>query len=191
VKNFLTVTLLSIGMPMILMGDEVRRSQGGNNNAYCQDNEISWFDWSLVDRHADVHRFVTMLIERRQGRKTGQGPEAVTLDELLRRAGKAWHGVGLGRPDWGEHSSSLAFEAEFPREALRLYLIMNAWSQPLEFELPTIAGGTASWRRWIDTARGSPDDIVHWETAPILSQQRYPAAAHSVVVLMSEVGRTG
>ncbi len=65
VKNFLTVTLLSLGVPMILMGDEVRRTQRGNNNAYCQDNEISWFDWTLVAKHADVHRFVTLLIARR------------------------------------------------------------------------------------------------------------------------------
>ena len=61
VKNFFTVTLLSAGMPMILMGDEVRRTQGGNNNAYCQDNETSWFDWTLITRRADVHRFVSLL----------------------------------------------------------------------------------------------------------------------------------
>ena len=65
VKNFLTVTLLALGMPMILMGDEARRSQSGNNNAYCQDNEISWFDWTLVEKHADVHRFVSLLNARR------------------------------------------------------------------------------------------------------------------------------
>ena len=65
VKNFLTVTLMSLGMPMILMGDEVRRTQRGNNNAYCHDNEISWFDWTLVEKHADVHRFVSLLAARR------------------------------------------------------------------------------------------------------------------------------
>ncbi len=65
VKNFLAVTMLSLGVPMILMGDEVRRTQSGNNNAYCQDNEISWFDWTLVTKHADVHRFVTLLSARR------------------------------------------------------------------------------------------------------------------------------
>ena len=65
VKNFLTITLLSLGMPMILMGDEVRRTQQGNNNAYCQDSEISWFDWTLLEKHADVHRFVQLLIARR------------------------------------------------------------------------------------------------------------------------------
>jgi glycogen operon protein len=58
IKNFFTVTLLALGVPMLLMGDEVRRTQQGNNNAYCQDNEISWFDWRLLDKHADIHQFV-------------------------------------------------------------------------------------------------------------------------------------
>src|SRR5262249_57603330 len=61
VKNFLTVTILSAGMPMMLMGDEVRRTQGGNNHAYCQDNETSWFDWTLLSNRADVHPFLTRL----------------------------------------------------------------------------------------------------------------------------------
>ena len=61
VKNFLTLTLLAIGTPMLLMGDEVRRSQGGNTNAYCQNTEISWFDWTLIEKHADVLRFVKSL----------------------------------------------------------------------------------------------------------------------------------
>src|SRR3989454_11881633 len=65
VKNFLTVTMLAAGMPMMLMGDEVRRTQGGNNNAYCQDNETSWFDWTLPAKRADVHRFVSLLNARR------------------------------------------------------------------------------------------------------------------------------
>ena len=64
-KNFLTVTMLSLGIPMFLMGDEVRRTQLGNNNAYCQDSEPNWFDWSLLEKHADVHRFVKLLIARR------------------------------------------------------------------------------------------------------------------------------
>jgi glycogen operon protein len=65
VKNLLTATLLSLGVPMILMGDEVRHPQGGNNNAYCQDNEISWFDWTRVTKHADLLRFVSLLTARR------------------------------------------------------------------------------------------------------------------------------
>jgi isoamylase len=68
INNFFVLELLSAGTPMLLMGDEVRRTQRGNNNAYCQDSDISWFDWSLLERHADIHRFVKMLVGFRQRR---------------------------------------------------------------------------------------------------------------------------
>jgi len=83
VKNCLTVTMMSLGVPMILMGDEVRHTQGGNNNAYCQDNEISWFDWSLVSKHADVHRFVRLLIERRLLRDVEHERQRLSLNDLI------------------------------------------------------------------------------------------------------------
>jgi glycogen operon protein len=190
VKNFLTVTLLALGMPMILMGDEVRRSQSGNNNAYCQDNEISWFDWTLVEKHADVHRFVTLLNARRLLRDAEHERRRVSLSQLIQQATKAGHGVKLRQPDWGEHSHSLALEAVLRREGLRVYLIVNAYSELLEFELPPVGAGDAGpCRRWIDTGLESPEDIVPWEAAPTLSGLTYPAAAHSVVVLVGEVGR--
>jgi len=182
VKNFLTLTLLSLGMPMILMGDEVRRTQRGNNNAYCQDDETSWFDWTLLDKHADVHRFVRLLIARRVLRDSRAERERVSLTELLRTAKKAWHGTRLGQPDWSPHSHSLAFGAEMPRAGLRLHLIMNAYWQPLDFELPAAETGVP-WRRWIDTSLDSPDDIVPWQDAPACPGAMYPAAARSVVVL--------
>ena len=144
VKNFLTVTLLSLGMPMILMGDEVRRTQFGNNNAYCQDNEISWFDWTLVEKHADVHRFVTLLNARRLLRDVEHERRRVSLNQLIRQASKTWHGVKLGQPDWGDHSHSLAFEAELRQEGLRVYLILNAYWEPLDFELPPVGDGGAA-----------------------------------------------
>ena len=100
VKNFLTVTMLSLGVPMIVMGDEVRRTQHGNNNAYCQDNETSWFDWTLLARHADVHRFVKLLIARRLMRDVEHERRRMSLNQLLREAKHAWHGVKLNQPDW-------------------------------------------------------------------------------------------
>ena len=188
VKNFLTVTMLSVGVPMILMGDEVRRTQFGNNNAYCQDNEISWFDWTLVEKHADVHRFVTLLNARRLLRDMDHERRRLSLGQMIRQASKAWHGVKVGQPDWGDHSHSLAFEAELRQEGLRLYLILNAFWEPLEFELPPVEDGSAgSWRRWIDTALESPEDIVPWQTAPPLLDYAYRAAARSVVVLFGEM----
>ena len=85
---------------MILMGDEVRRTQGGNNNAYCQDDETSWLDWTLMTQHADVHRFVRLLIARRLMRSVEHEHRRVSLTELLGQAHRTWHGVRLGEPDW-------------------------------------------------------------------------------------------
>jgi glycogen operon protein len=190
VKNFLTITLLALGMPMILMGDETRRSQAGNNNAYCQDNEISWFDWTLLDKHADVHRFVRLLSARRLLRDVEHERRRATLNQLIAQASIAWHGVGLGQPDWADHSHSLACAAELIEDQILVYLILNAYWQPLEFELPPLGdGGAGAWRRWIDTALDSPQDIVPWQTAPSLSGRSYRAAARSAVVLFGEVSR--
>ena len=127
VKNFLTVTLLSLGVPMILMGDEVRRTQGGNNNAYCQDNETSWFDWTLLKKHADVHRFLKLLTARRLLRGTEHERQRLSLNRLIQEANKAWHGVRLNQPDWSDHSRSVAFAAEIRKEKLLFYMALNAY----------------------------------------------------------------
>jgi glycogen operon protein len=184
VKNFLTVTTLALGMPMITMGDEVRRSQGGNNNAYCQDNETSWFDWTLLSKHADVLRFVSLLNARRSTRDVEHERQRVSLNQLIASAQKAWHGVRLNQPDWSDGSRSIAFEAAVRREKLRFLVIMNAYWEPLDFELPRLNGG-GTWRRWIDTALDSPDDIAAWEKSPALSGDTYRAADRSVVMLIS------
>jgi len=192
VKNFLTVTMLSLGLPMMLMGDEVRRTQHGNNNAYCQDNEISWLDWRLLDQHADVHRFVRLLLERRLRRPTGPELERESLNQLLQGANKAWHGVKLNQPDWGDHSHSLAFSGEIRREKLRIYLILNAYWEPLEFELPALDIHAAErWRRWIDTYLDSPHDIVPWQQGSPVSADKYRAGPRSVVVLIADGRETG
>jgi isoamylase len=184
VKNFLTVTLLSLGVPMILMGDEVRRTQRGNNNAYCQDNEITWFDWAPVGKQADVHRFVALLTARLVLRDVEHERQRVSLTRMLQEANKAWHGVRLYQPDWGDCSHSLALGAELRREGLRFHLILNAYWEPLTFELPRLEGGK-SWRRWIDTGLDSPHDIVAWQTAPAVSGDTYGAQARSVVMLFT------
>jgi isoamylase len=190
VKNFLTVTLLSLGVPMILMGDEVRRTQGGNNNAYCHDDETSWFDWGLHARHADVHRFVTLLNARRVLRDVEHERQRVSLTEVIRRARKAWHGVTLHQPDWSDQSHSLAFSAELRQEGLGVYVILNAYWEPMDFELPPVdTGGPATWFRWIDTTLESPQDIVPWQSAPSLSSPSYRVGARSVVVLFGQIGR--
>jgi len=188
VKNFLTLTLFSLGVPMIVMGDEVRRTQFGNNNAYCQDNENNWFDWSLVAKHADVHRFVRLLIARRLLRDVERERRRVSLSHWLRDARKAWHGVKVEQPDWSHFSHSLAFGAELPEHGLFFHLILNAFWEPLDFELPSTTGASGPWRRWIDTALDPPHEIVEWHKAPPVSCGTYQAGPRSVVVLFRGSG---
>jgi glycogen operon protein len=190
VKNFLTVTLASLGVPMILMGDEVRHTQHGNNNAYCQDNELSWFDWTRLEKHADVLRFSRLLIERRLQRTVTYEYQRISLTALLEQANKAWHGVRLLQPDWGDDSHSLALGAELKQEGVRIHLMFNAYWEPLCFELPRLEGG-ASWRRWLDTGLDSPDDIVPWETAPAVDGTSYRVEARSVAMLFTLAERAG
>jgi glycogen operon protein len=187
VKNLHTVTMLALGVPMILMGDEVRRTQGGNNNFYCHDNEANWFDWSLVEKHADVHRFVKLLLARRVLRDQAHEEERVSLSEFIAKANKAWHGVRLNQPDWGEGSHSIAFGAELKKEKLAFHLILNGYWEPLDFELPPPAAGTGPWRRWIDTSLTSPQDIVEWKTAQAVPGNTYQAGPRSVVMLINGV----
>ena len=188
VKNFLTLTMLSLGVPMIVMGDEVRRTQRGNNNAYCQDNEISWFDWTLLSKHADLHRFVRLLIARRLMRSVKHELQRVSLNQLLREAKRAWHGVKLNQPDWSYYSRSLALSAEIPEQGLHFHLILNAYWEPLDFELPLPSDSRGTWRRWIDTALEPPHEIVEWQTAPPVSGRTYRVGPRSVVMLIAGLG---
>jgi glycogen operon protein len=184
VKNFFALELLSAGTPMLLMGDEVRRTQRGNNNAYCHDSDLSWFDWSLLERHADVRRFVTLLNAFRQRRDVVSERSALTLNQLLRRARIEWHGVALNQPDWGENSHSLAFTLRSLRGRFVLHGMLNAYWEPLTFELPPAPPeGREAWRRCMDTALPSPDDIYLWDEAPPAGSGTYVVQPRSIVVL--------
>jgi glycogen operon protein len=183
VKNFLTATVLSLGLPMLLMGDEVRRTQLGNNNSYCHDSERNWFDWSLLEEHPDVHRFVRLLLARRQLRDTRPELKRMTLTQLLSNI-KGWHGTRLNQPDWRNNSHSVALSAELPKENLLAHCIFNAYWEPLEFDLPPI--GTAmenSWKRWIDTFLETPQDISVWQESKPVDGYKYWVGPRSVAVL--------
>ncbi len=156
VRSFFTVLLLSQGRPMFVMGDEVRRTQQGNNNAYCQDNEISWFDWALVDRNRHLLDFVSRLLRFRRLSPFFQD------DRFWTEPGGAdvtWHGVEVDRPDWGATSHALAFELTLDQDRdTRLYVALNAYWEPLEFELPRLPAGRC-WALAADTAAPAPDDV--------------------------------
>src|SRR5262249_8172443 len=150
--------------------------------------ESSWFDWSRLSRHSDVHRFVKLLISRRLMRETEWERRRLSLTQLLRDSKHAWHGVKLQQPDWSPTSHSLAFGAELRDEGVQFHLILNAYWDPLDFEIPQVDGG---WRRWIDTFLDSPRDIVEWRAAPRVSGLPYQAGPRSVVVLVSGSGVEG
>ena len=183
VKNLLALELLAAGTPMLLMADEVRRTQSGNNNAYCHDSELTWFDWDLIEKHGDVHRFVKELNLFRQ-RRDVVVEGVLSLNEPLRRARLEWHGVALKHPDWSENSHSLAFTLRSLHARFLFHGMLNAYWEPLRFELPTgVAGHQEAWRRCIDTALGPPDDISRWDKAAVVTQSTYLVQPRSVVLL--------
>jgi len=185
IKNFIVLNILAVGTPMLLMGDEVRRSQKGNNNAYCQDNEISWLDWDLQKRHADIHRFVRMMIAFRSRRDVVIEDSRLSLNEFLGQARLEWHGIDLKSPNWSEDSHSIAFTVSSLRGRFTIHAMLNAYWEPLSFALPTTGDQSARrWRRWIDTALPSPYDICAWEDAPLVSGSLYVVGARSLVLLV-------
>jgi glycogen operon protein len=108
----------------------------------------------------------------------------MSLNEMIRHATQTWHGVKLGRPDWGDGSHSVAFGAELREERLLFHLIFNAYRDALDFELPSRLRDTPlAWRRWIDTSLAPPDDIVPWQNAPAIPADPYRAGPRSVVML--------
>ena len=182
-KNFFTITFLAVGTPMILMGDEVRRTQLGNNNAYCQDNELGWFDWTLVEQNRDLFRFVQELIRLRLNFQRGREESNPSLAEFLQKSEVRWHGVALARPDWADDSHSLAVTANF-RGNRQLHLMFNAWWQPLQFQLPE--NNAIPWARLIDTSLSAPLDIVHPDRAAMVESSRYVLKPRSIAVLSSD-----
>jgi isoamylase len=192
VKNLFVALLISLGTPMLLMGDEMRRTQRGNNNAYCQDNEIGWLDWTLLDQHRDLQRFVRMLIAHRLRGMQMRREESfgLSLNEVLRGAEFDWHGVRLGAPDWSDDSHSIACTIR-PRVGLFplwLHLMCNAYWEALDFELPPVPNVTiCGWHRWIDTALTSPEDIVEPASAPIVTGARYRLMPRSMAALFVRI----
>jgi glycogen operon protein len=184
IKNFLTLLFFSVGTPMILMGDEARRTQKGNNNAYGQDNETSWFDWSLPGKHPGLLRFARTLIHHRL-KGNARLSEDISLNQLLRETSYEWHGIRLGKPDWSEDSHTLAFTATLHRGSIRLHGMINAFWEPLEFEIPP--QGPTLWRQWIDTSRPSPQDILDFAASPEISADKMRVDSRSIVILIARL----
>jgi len=187
IRNFLAITLLSLGAPMLSMGDEARRTQRGNNNAYCQDNETSWLDWDRVADNADLRHFVRQLIALRSIRDAVRTGERVPLAELHKRANLRFHGVRVDQPDWAHYSHSLALSATSLSGHVHMYFALNMWTESLTFELPAPPKG-APWRRVMDTFLSPPDDIAsELTTAPVVTKSKYQVGPRSALALFAFV----
>ncbi len=191
-KNLIATLLLSQGVPMLLAGDEFLRTQQGNNNAWCQDNELSWVNWHLAEKNAEFLRFVRMLIAlrrrhpalRRRNFFRGRGPDANLLPDIN------WHGLKPNRPDFSYTSRTIALTMHgllTGREPDHdFYIAFNAWDQPCMFEIARSPRGR-TWHRVIDTALPSPADIVDWHEGLVVPQAtKYKVEGRSMLVLISE-----
>jgi glycogen operon protein len=179
IKNMLATLLLSQGVPMIVFGDECRRTQRGNNNAYCQDNEISWFDWNLVDEHKELVRFVRSLITFRKAEPT------VRREDFLRGAAEnpgdlpdvSWFASDGKAINWNEDDSCLVclLRAHAPPDdsssARHVLILINGGQQPREFVLPPVAR-SQPWQLLLDTSADSPEDIFPDGDGPSLASRR-------------------
>jgi len=182
VRNFATLLILAHGVPMLLAGDEMGRSQGGNNNAWCQDNETSWIDWDSLENNRDLFNFFRNLIAFRQ-RHSLLRPRHFEGEESGERH-LMWHGKTLNKPDWSENSHSLGMHLLGKPGDAEIYLIAHAAGEAAEFALPT-SDQAPPWRLFIDTSlTGTKGCAVPGEEALIDNQHHYLVHQRSVVVLV-------
>lgn len=178
-RNFLTMLMISQGVPLLLNGDEFGRTQNGNNNSYCQDNATSWVDWNLAQKNASLLRFTRLLIALRKKHF------ALSREQFVQRV--AWHGTRVGDPDWTGQSRALAFHLHGSHNLPDFYVIFNAHWDWQRFFLPPPGG--RRWRRLVDTNLPMPEDIVEDRDAvPINPGDHYVVAPRSVVVLIAPCG---
>jgi isoamylase len=195
IKNYLATLMLSQGIPMLLGGDEFRRTQQGNNNAYCQNNEISWYNWGLLQKNRGLFRFTKEVIAfrkrhpslRRTRFFTGEDNDQNGMPDI------SWYSTVLSKYDWSKKSKSLAclidgsrLETGAKQDDNDLYLIFNASRKSLTFSLPALPAGKQWWRS-IDTSMASPQDIVpDGGEIIVVPDEGYIVAPHSMVVLISK-----
>jgi glycogen operon protein len=179
IKNFLLTLLISRGVPMLLGGDEFRRTQGGNNNAYCQDNATSWYDWGRLEQHVDVFRFTRGMIAFR-----GAHP-VLSKEQFYTDAEIQWLGPHGGLPDWTEPKEK-QLGCLIQEDAQRaLCLMFNAGAEAVDFRLPALPP-RARWHVAVDTARDTPHDLFAAGEEPLWEgPQTYHLSARSSAILLA------
>jgi glycogen operon protein len=180
---------------MLLMGDECGRTQQGNNNAYCHDGPLSWFDWTLPETNADLLRFCRLLIAFRKqhpalrhSRHPGHPDESGAVVEV------AWHGTRKWSPDWSPGSLVLACTLTLRAEGEAddvVHVALNAYWEALGFELPAPPPGRR-WHCYVNTALAAPEDVWEPGQGPVLERQdSILVGGRSVVVLVAEPSEPG
>ena len=187
VKNFMAVLMLSQGVPMILAGDEVLRSQQGNNNCYCQDNELSWFDWSLLEKNQEMFNFTRGMIRLRKRHPclmqskflSGQQAADSEMPDI------SWHGLELNKPSWQDPASRVlaCTLSRVEPEEEDLHIIFNMSEDNLTMELPKLKERT--WRLAVDTACSISLDIIEPEQQQAIRENSIQVCSRSVVVCES------
>ncbi|WP_441251399.1 glycogen debranching protein GlgX [Kitasatospora sp. McL0602] len=189
IKNHTALLLLSRGIPMLLAGDEFRNSQGGNNNAHCQDNAVSWLDWDQAEKETDLRRFFREMIALRKRHRALRAPQFFSgrPDGGGRSDGRGhpdvvWHGTRLEQPGWDDPAArALALTLVGLDGGPDLHVLLNMDRTGLDFELPTDRGH--GWLRLVDTALPSPQDVLPPDAREMVDNTTYRADGHSVVVL--------
>jgi glycogen operon protein len=197
-KNFLAILLTARGTPMLLGGDENWRTQQGNNNAYCQDNELGWLAWTPSPEADEIHRFLQRLVALRRRhpafrRPCFVDPFAVDGAGVAGQVGSdiTWHGVRQHQPDWAYWSHSLAMHIHGAAPVTApgtddqdFFIAISSWTKALDFELPHLPV-PLHWYRLVETSRLPPEDILLEEEAPRVAGRSYRLEPHSTVVLMA------
>jgi glycogen operon protein len=164
IKNFLLTLFVSRGVPMLLGGDEFRRTQRGNNNAYCQDNEVSWFDWSLLEKHKEIYRFTRGMIAFRHAHPV------LRRENFYTDADIEWFAPNGAPPDWANQSQKSFACRILGQTEPDLFLLFNADNRSVDYALPGLPAGKI-WRLAVDTSRTAPDDLCDPGKEPSLQGQ--------------------
>lgn len=191
-KNFLTILMMSQGVPMLLMGDEVGHTKRGNNNTYCHDNELNWFDWRLIRSNRHLYRFTRNLIKLRKKHHILRTRKFFEHQDYMGSGYPdiSFHGTKLWQPDWSDNSYSLAFLlcGRHAGEGFDVddyvYVILNAYWETLWFDLPPLSEDR-KWRVSVNTMMASPKDCYSPGREPLLkNQEQLMVGDRSVVVLV-------
>lgn len=187
-KNFMLLNLMSMGTPMILMGDEVLRTQHGNNNAYCQDTEMSYLNWEPGKEAEEMLRFTRILLSyrSRRGMKHFRGRDFESLQEAIANNSITWHGVEPFRPDWSYSSHSIGLTVYSDTRGIWYYVFINAYWEGLHIKIPSVPHGEKQkWFRVIDTYLAPPDDIYSEQDEYFPIGHNYYLGSRSILVLVA------